>query len=391
MASRYYAPSGPQGAAEAIQQLLLQRAIDERQAQLDAEARQERLAAAKRDEDRIGLERTRITQADKDRDEQRKFNEAQREFQKASTIATVGLPGRSDEDTAGLMERQGFGTLIKRTPGSNLHGYDEAGLATEVPLPGVVDFLGGSQYQARVAAEQARVAAAKEAERARDEQQAATAAAAAERAREANETRLTIAGIAASGRNANADLQRQILEDKIETTAEKKATAQKTADAQRGAVADKAQTVMDIIGQLAEIDPKDFKTITKLRPGTEALYGIPILGRTPEAFQIGETADARAAMNQLMEQAVTDFLGELKAQSRTGATGFGALSQEELRLVQNASSQLRNPKISSERVRTELERILKVAKKHYDNAVASPARTAPGAAPANPADPLGIL
>ena len=375
MSDRYYAPSGAQGAAEAIQALMLQRAIDERQRMLDAQAQADRVGSAQREQKRIELEQQRIADAQADRKRDDEDREKERKFRRATTKATIGLPGVATEADYQEAQDEGYGTQYRRDPASTLHGYDEAGAAQEVPIPGVVQFLGGTQYQQARAAEAARKDAALEAERIRDEQLATTLAAKKEQDAKDNDIKMSIAGLAASGRNANADLQREILQGRIDTAEEKKTAAKTAADAQRAAVADKAQNVMNLIGQLGEIDPKTFKSVTKLSPGVERLYGVAVLGRTPGMLQgivSTETSDARAAMDQLMGTAVTDFLGELKAQSRTGATGFGALSEGELKLVQDVSSQLRNPKLSSERVRSELSRLLKMAKEHYDKAMAAP-------------------
>ena len=48
-----------------------------------------------------------------------------------------------------------------------------------------------------------------------------------------------------------------------------------------------------------------------------------------------------ANVDRLLTKQVLDVMNSLKNASRTGATGFGALSEKELRLIQNASTSLR--------------------------------------------------
>jgi hypothetical protein len=54
---------------------------------------------------------------------------------------------------------------------------------------------------------------------------------------------------------------------------------------------------------------------------------------------------------------VVDLLGELKSQSKTGATGFGALSDKELSILQSSASKLENSNMSDQDVIAELGRI----------------------------------
>jgi len=83
---------------------------------------------------------------------------------------------------------------------------------------------------------------------------------------------------------------------------------------------------------------------------------------------------------------VTDLLAELKAQSRTGATGFGQLNLQELKIMQDSAAKL-NPNQSERafeaelrRIRQRLEMILKEPAAPRGGTV-TPSASAPAASP----------
>ena len=83
------------------------------------------------------------------------------------------------------------------------------------------------------------------------------------------------------------------------------------------------------------------------------------------SFFPGETSDASAALDRLQGRVVVDLLNEMKNQSRTGATGFGALSGPELKLLEDAASQLNSSLITDKRAAEELARIFQSAQRLY--------------------------
>jgi hypothetical protein len=66
--------------------------------------------------------------------------------------------------------------------------------------------------------------------------------------------------------------------------------------------------------------------------------------------------NAQAAVDRLRARLVTDLMAELKSQSRTGATGFGQLNLQELKIIQDSAAKL-DPGQSEEAFQTELQKI----------------------------------
>jgi hypothetical protein len=63
-----------------------------------------------------------------------------------------------------------------------------------------------------------------------------------------------------------------------------------------------------------------------------------------------------AAVNRLKSLLIVDLIGEMKAQSKTGATGFGQLNMKELAVLENAASKL-DPGLDEATFTNELKRI----------------------------------
>jgi hypothetical protein len=57
--------------------------------------------------------------------------------------------------------------------------------------------------------------------------------------------------------------------------------------------------------------------------------------------QYGERAKWENNVNQLLSQKVLNVMNEMKRASKTGATGFGALSEKELQILQSAATALK--------------------------------------------------
>jgi len=90
----------------------------------------------------------------------------------------------------------------------------------------------------------------------------------------------------------------------------------------------------------------------RLTDGARALYGIGP-GRILSLRPGSAGANARAALNQVTGNLTLDLIGQMKAQSRTGATGFGQLSERELGVIESAATVLKG-EISESRALQEL-------------------------------------
>lgn len=98
-------------------------------------------------------------------------------------------------------------------------------------------------------------------------------------------------------------------------------------------------------------------------------------GARPEwAYGSEGSQKALAAINRLQGMLDLQRLGEMKAQSRTGASGFGALSEKELAVLEGSASTLRNRRQGDVSYGSELKRIR--------DAINSGRQVAPAQAPA---------
>jgi hypothetical protein len=79
---------------------------------------------------------------------------------------------------------------------------------------------------------------------------------------------------------------------------------------------------------------------TRLTPGARKIFGelTPVGARSYIPGK--EATDANAALQQVLGQQIVDLISDMKAQSRTGATGFGQLSTRELAVLESAATQL---------------------------------------------------
>jgi membrane protein involved in colicin uptake len=180
-------------------------------------------------------------------------------------------------------------------------------------------------------------------------------AARADQASQQRQTQLQIAGMANDTRRAVAEVGAGAARDKA---AEKQAAAEKETQGKRQAALRVTNDSLDALSEVLDVGPPDpvtGKETYALKPGVGQLYGarVPGLSLIPGT----DTANAAAAMNRLRGRLVTDLLGELKSQSKTGATGFGALSEKELAILQQSASKLENSGMSDSDVLNELVRI----------------------------------
>lgn len=70
-----------------------------------------------------------------------------------------------------------------------------------------------------------------------------------------------------------------------------------------------------------------------------------------------EEKSGTGSVRRIQSQQILNVIEDMKAQSRTGATGFGAMNKDELRVLESAASKLSDPYISEEDGRRELKRI----------------------------------
>lgn len=150
-----------------------------------------------------------------------------------------------------------------------------------------------------------------------------------DRQRESDQNRKDIATIAAGSRAGTDELKNEIMRDRLQTSQDKR----KEADSLKGKQVDEAVS-----------DASNIKELTdrlEHHPGFGSLVGsVPFIGRTPEMFMGGTTTAAKGFKDQLMGMLTLDKIGEMKRQSRTGASGFGQLSEKELAVLQGAAGRL---------------------------------------------------
>jgi hypothetical protein len=206
--------------------------------------------------------------------------------------------------------------------------------------------------------------AAKDRIDAREDAQRAAVDAARQRADDnANQARI-VAGL----RGGNADLQRELLQGKIDDQRSKADDKTKAADLARNAAVASIDDTSSALDEL--IDEKG-----NLKSGVGGTFGWDALrGRIPGT----SAADAKARLDRLQSRLTVDLLGEMKRQSRTGASGFGTLSEKELMVLQNAAARL-NSSQSDESAR---QALLDVRKQ-----LAGMRQRAVGAAPASTVTP----
>jgi hypothetical protein len=124
------------------------------------------------------------------------------------------------------------------------------------------------------------------------------------------------------------------------------------------AVKQKAQETLDALNEI--IDP----TTGKLKPEMEGAIGKSRLYNAPFGMTMygGQTRASDAAIKRLKNMLTIELLGEMKAQSRTGATGFGQLSVKELQVLESAASKI-DPTLDEGTFTAELNRISEKLKK----------------------------
>ena len=131
------------------------------------------------------------------------------------------------------------------------------------------------------------------------------------------------------------------------------AAAEKRAD-QAAEARNKRKTVVGLATETASVLDQLLTPEGQLQPGVSKITGgLRVPAMIARNVGMGEVTNRQAAMDRLKSRVVVDLVGEMKAQSRTGATGFGQLSEKEGMLLEQAAAQL-NQAQSEEQIRTVL-------------------------------------
>lgn len=363
--ARFQFRSSGAAMGDAFLQTLIQREAMRRQAMIDEQNRRESEATMARQKEQLELQRAAEARAG---DAERRMTQMADDDWARERTDRAGADERVSPEEIARLEKGGYGGRVDTRLGSSSMAVPIMPFTPDSPVttPQVAEggaFLRpGFQYEQMRAAEESRkqiaaANAAADAQRAQDTARAQAERAAADRAsREAmaaenNQTRMLIAGMGAA--------------QKAEAAAEKKAAAdEKKAEAdlvkQRNTEASikMRDDVIYRVDQLLDIDPKT--NTPRLKPGVGALYG-SVQGALPEGaaalFGGKEAGNARAALNGLISLLDIETIKSMKEQSRTGATGFGALSEKELAVLENAATTLRGRTMDESSALRELVRI----------------------------------
>jgi hypothetical protein len=331
-------------AGNAIQEFLIRRALEERQARMDQMAAERQKADIGLRESDLGLRREQEARIAEAQRQQQGNLEQEREFRRASTLAENAMPGDPvDADTQAMLSRQGFGGSARTLPGqpaSEGYGVLESlgqpapgsGVLAKMPPPGVLQpaqpertiARGGSKYLAARTAADERAALAAEAEAGRTERAVADREERAQRGEADRQLRELIArmqsGTSAESkelRNELVRLQTAIAQDKLETTQAERAKTEKTK-------ADAATNTLALLDRLEK------------HPGLDKAYGAyEMRGFTQEA------RDFKAIRDQAVAALTLPNLGSLK----------GPMSDKDVAFVKQLATRLQDPKISEAEAR----------------------------------------
>lgn len=371
-------------ASDAISRYLLQQAALERQAKLDAISQQQH----ERDDTRADKQLAVQTDANKIVREQA---EDQRQFTRASNIQQNMLPGVVTPETEVLLKKYGLNSGVQHRQAQNTTPETNGETAGTYDLHDEAYTGGGAKYQEKRAEEDARSVAATAAQAAAKDKADADRTSREGIATDSASLRREIAAMAASGRQETQGLRNDLVRTQIDATKAKTTDAAEAKTRNRRAIVDQATATKRTLDQL--LDDKG-----NLTPGTEKIFGT---NRTPEALVTTpyvsafvpygqETANKYAALNTLKARQIVDLIAEMKSQSKTGATGFGQLSEKEGEILANAAMQLANsqdPKQAATQlgvIREKIQKIMAEPAAEVPSVVAAPAQG--NSAPATSAD-----
>lgn len=301
------------GAQQAIQEFLVQRALQQRQAQQDARAQQEQERQATQQAEELKLRQEQEKRAAEFQKTQTADLQNQREFTKATTIANAALPGDAvDQPTREMLGRQGYGGQIKQTPGIVAQGAFQGNDAQDIPqydvttTPDSYTMRGGSQYlSARAAADE------------RSADAAANRTAVDARDKSDNALKLLIAEMAQSGKAGQTDLMNQLRQLQIDRERDK-------LDASRQGRTDINTATANTRRQI-----RDLATGLLNDPSLEAISGA-FDAMTPDVQPASR--DAANRYNQLKNLLTLGKRGDLKGQ--------GQVSNWEGQMVEKGASAL---------------------------------------------------
>jgi hypothetical protein len=348
--SRYNFQSSGAAAGNAIEQFLVQRALADRQRRIDELNAQNTKADNARADEQLFRQQENDKRMASAQDDAARLTKAQ------AAAGSLGIGGRiSPEDpNAGLISQYLPGVLDQdmTLPSRHMAGAGIPGVMarTEDVAPqatGMMISRGTAQQKQAADAITAREREQEDARAARAAEGEASRAAAAARAQDANDMRMQLAQLANSGRNANADLDRQIKQGKIDADAQKRADADKAAKASADAVSTYEGDISGVLNQLLDEQGN-------LRPEAARVVG-GISARLPNLSETSQ--QGLSQIDRLVGLLDINKLREMKAQSKTGASGFGALSERELSVLENAASTLKNRKVGEGDYAAELRRI----------------------------------
>ena len=346
--------------SNALEQFLMQRMAQERQRQLDTFAREKEandVAASKADQvlraRALDQEQQRMTAAEADRKAAAEDLHHQREFTQASTVADHAMPGDpADEATQALLQRQGFGGMLRQIPGLVVQGPLESGDGADQTAQDHADQLGqgpdqtvlrgGAKWLNAEAERQAKAERAAQEEAGRNDRAAA-----------ANELRALIAQMGASGKAESAALANQLRAIQIRLLGDKVDAAEQERKDKAGSVASGRASVRELAQGLLH------------DPALEAISG-PAAGRTPDLLPA--SVDAARRLEQLV--------GMLSLESRGKMKGQGQISDFEGRLLASSVSAL-DRKAGAANVRKHLQEIYDAFQGDTPNAGTTPASPVP--------------
>lgn len=139
------------------------------------------------------------------------------------------------------------------------------------------------------------------------------------------------------------------------------------------AIKDSAQDALAEIQNLISDDDK-LTDIAQSAVGKSRMNPLGYMPGSPKR-------EGDASINRVKAQQVIGVIAQMKAQSKTGATGFGAMNMRELKILEDAASKL-DPMLGEEAFSRELVRVRNILRKVLEEPVADKA----GAGSTNSAD-----
>lgn len=325
-------------AANALQEFLRQRELQNRQRLMDELAVKEQEATLGLRRGDLDLRRQQDARIEQERTDAARALETERGFRRATTIADNAMPGDvADDTTASVMTEQGYGGQL--VPGVLMQGPLQEG---DGRPSSPTTMRGGSKYLNAEAQRESSAQIARE----RLESQERTGAA--DRA-----LRELIAEMAAGGRAESTDLRNRLLAIQADMAQDKLETTRRDTTDKRSAVASTRAQVRDLAQGLLD------------DPSLEAITGL-VDALTPDVRP--GSVDAAARLKQLLGQLALGERGKMKGQ--------GQISDFEGKLLANAVSAI-DRRAGAANVRTHLQEIVKAFS--GDTPQAGPASTAPAA------------